>query len=162
MLKESKRLADELGSLKNSILTGAGNRSGILGEMALAKYLGATKVQNFGFDLIYKDFKVEVKTKRRTCRPKDFYEGSVAETSSHQKPDFYAFLSLSFDEKKTIKGREIYSGLNGVWFCGVISYKAFLQKSHICKSGDTDVSNGFVTRTNMRNIKYSDLNFEWK
>ena len=68
---------------------------------------------------------IEVKTKRRTANPRDFYEGSVALSSCHQHPDFFAFLSLTFEGKKTIKGREYYFGLDSIWYCGMISYSAF-------------------------------------
>lgn len=162
MILDSKTVADEMGGLNNSILAGAGNRSGILGELALASYLGAVKIHNFKFDLIYKDWKIECKIKRRLASPKPFYEGSVALTSSHQNPDFYAFLSLTFERKVVKNGAEHYIGLQDVWFCGVISYEEFKLKSKAFKVGDVDPSNGFKVRTGMRNIRYDELNFEWK
>lgn len=157
MLKESQRLADDLGGLFNSITDGKGNRAGILGELALAAHLGAARADKRGFDLVLDGKTIEVKTKRRTVTPRGFYEGSVAITSGHQKPDFYAFLSLTFEEKRVIKGNEFYAGLTSIWFCGIISYEDFIIKSKFLKKGQHDGSNKFIVKADMRNIAYDKL-----
>jgi len=153
MVAESKVLAESMGEIKNSITQGAGNRAGFLAELALASYLGATRADERGFDLIYKNKKIEVKTKRRTVPPLLSYEGSVALLSEHQHPDYYAFLSLTFGRKMA----NVYSQLDSVWFCGIIRYEDFLEKSILYKKGQVDESNGFIVLTDMRNIKYKDL-----
>ena len=157
MVIESKQLADAMGAISKSITQGAGNRSGFLGELALEAYLGAERIDKFGYDLLLDGKKIEVKSKRRTVRPKDFYEGSVALTSGHQRPDYYAFLSLTFEEKRTISGKEYYCGLMDIWYCGIISYSSFINKAQLFKKGQKDDSNGFVVLADMYNIKYSEL-----
>ena len=157
MLDESARLAESMGSINNSITVGSGNRSGFLAELALAEYLGAERRDQFGYDLFLNGQRIEVKTKRRTANPRGFYEGSVALTSGHQHPDFFAYLSLTFEGKRVKQGREHYFGLESVWYCGMISYEEFMEKSTIHKKGDRDSSNGFVVITDMRNITYNEL-----
>ena len=160
MVVESARLADSMGAINNSITNGAGNRAGFLAELVLASYLGAARDDKFGYDLFLDGKRIEVKTKRRTAPPRDFYDGSVAVSSGHQHPDFFAFLSLTFEGKKIINGCEYYFGLDSIWYCGVISYKNFILKSKLCKKGERDPSNNFVAPTDMRNIKYSELEYD--
>lgn len=157
MLVESAQLADNMGSLNNSITGGRANRAAFLGELALCYYLGATRDDKLGYDLMLGDLKIEVKSKRRTAHPRPNYSGSVAVTSNHQKPDFFAFLSLTFDGKKMVRGKEYYFDLNSIWFCGMISYDDFILKSKLMKKGQKDPSNGFIVLTDMRNISYSEL-----
>jgi hypothetical protein len=80
MLERAKEKAVSLGSLNNSILQGAGNLAGYLGEEALASHTGAEIVSNNrGLDKYNHDLlmptgqRVEVKTKRRTVAPRDYY-----------------------------------------------------------------------------------------
>lgn len=153
MVAESKELAKSMGAIKNSILEGGGNRAGFLAELALCAYLGAERVDKSNHDVVYENKRIEVKTKRRTVDPKSGYEGSVAVTSEHQKPDYYAFLSLTFGKKSG----NFYSKLNSIWLCGFISYDDFIKKCVFYKKGDVDESNGFVVLTDMRNIKYGEL-----
>jgi hypothetical protein len=157
MVNEAKILADEMGELKNSITKGCGTKAGFLGEIAICNYLGAKKESKFNHDLLLGDLKIEVKSKRRCGNPKDFYEGSVALSSGHQHPDFFAFLSLTFEGKRVKQGSEHYFGLESVWYCGMISYEEFMEKSTIHKKGERDPLNGFVVIADMRNIPYSYL-----
>ena len=119
MLDRAKAKANNLGSIKNSILKGRGNLAGYLGEEALAPYIGAEIVSNnrgldkYNHDLLMKDGnRVEVKTKRRTVKPRSNYDVSVAHTSTHQKPDIYAFISLEFERRVYGKGRSLEKGKN--------------------------------------------------
>ena len=104
MIARAKEKAASLGSINNSILKGGGNIAGYLGEEALAPYIDAQIVSNnrgldkYNHDLLLDcGHRLEVKTKRRTVPPKSYYDVSIAETSRHQKPDLYAFISLEFD-----------------------------------------------------------------
>lgn len=153
MVAESRRLAKSMGSIKNSILSGGGNRAGFLGELALARFLGVERENERNFDLILNGKTIEVKSKRRLFDPHPSFEGSVALSSSHQHPSYYAFLSLTFESKC---GKN-YAGLKSVWLCGFISYSEFMEKSVVWEKGKIDKSNNFETLVNMRNIKYSDL-----
>ena len=103
MIDNARLKAKSLGSINNSILRGAGNLAGYLGEEAVASYLGADIVSNnrgrdkYNYDLVLEDGRrMEVKTKRRSVSPRSNYDVSVAQTSKHQRPDLYGFVSLEF------------------------------------------------------------------
>ena len=104
MIERAREKAMSLGSINNSILRGGGNIAGYLGEEALAPYVNADIVSNnrgldkYNHDLLLEcGHRLEVKTKRRTVSPRPHYDVSIAETSKHQKPDLYGFISLEFD-----------------------------------------------------------------
>jgi len=153
MVSESKKLADSMGAIRNSILEGGGNRAGFLAELALCAYFGAKRVDKANHDILFLNKRIEIKTKRRTVDPTPYYEGSVAITSEHQISDYYAFLSLTFGKKS---GKN-YSRLNSIWLCGFISYEDFIKNCVFYEKGEIDKSNGFVVLTDMRNIKYREL-----
>ena len=46
MVQQARKEAIELGALNNSILKGAGNVAGFLGEIALASFLNADRISN--------------------------------------------------------------------------------------------------------------------
>ena len=76
MIERAKSKAVSLGSINNSILKGAGNLAGYLGEEALALHIKANIVSNnrgldkYNHDLLLQDgYRIEVKTKRRTVAP---------------------------------------------------------------------------------------------
>ena len=127
MIARAKEKAASLGSINNSILKGGGNIAGYLGEEALAPYIDAQIVSNnrgldkYNHDLLLDcGHRLEVKTKRRTVPPKSYYDVSIAETSRHQKPDLYAFISLEFDRATKTHPKKYY-GLKNVWLCGFMS-----------------------------------------
>lgn len=161
MIAEAGREAEAMGKINNSITNGLGSRAGFLGEIALAKYLSGVRTNSKNHDIRVNGHTIEVKSKRRLVSPRPFYEGSVALTSSHQKPDYYVFLSLTFEKKKVIKNQEYYCGLLDIWYCGAISYSDFITKAVLYKKGQKDPSNGFIVLTDMYNIKYSELKYDF-
>lgn len=106
MMREAKKKADALGQIRNSITKGKGNIAGYLAEIALNCHLEAKNMScsegklKYNFDLLKDDKKIEVKCKRRTVDPEPHYEVSIANTSKHQQPDVYAFISITFKEKR--------------------------------------------------------------
>ena len=97
MIKRATDWAENLGGIYNSITSGDGNFAGRLGELAFANYIGEEVEDNKDFDVVHNGEKLEVKTKRRAVAPLHYYEGSVAMTSEHQRPDRYVFMSLQFE-----------------------------------------------------------------
>lgn len=163
MLREAKRRSAELGAIKNSITKGAGNLAGYLAEVALAAYIkGEVKScdegsEKFDYDILKNGLKIECKTKRRSVDPKPEYEVSIASTSKHQKPDVYAFLSVTF-KKKTGRGRNaIYTGVDKIWLCGYMKREEYFDKANYMNRGQIDISNGFRTHQNMQNLPISEL-----
>ena len=163
MLDRAKAKANNLGSIRNSILKGRGNLAGYLGEEALAPHIGAEIVSNnrgldkYNHDLLMKDGnRVEVKTKRRTVKPRSNYDVSVAHTSTHQKPDVYAFISLEFERSSNTHPKSYY-GLKNVWLCGFMSAEEYMEKAVIWKKGKVDKTNNFKTHVDMYNLSIDQL-----
>ena len=158
MIESAKLKAASLGSINNSILRGGGNLAGYLGEEVLASYIGAEIVSNdrgmekYNHDLLMPDgVRIEVKTKRRTVIPKDYYDVSVADTSTHQRPDIYAFVSLEFDRVTTEHPKKYYN-LKHVWLCGFMLAHEYMEKATLWKRGKVDKRNNFKTHVDMYNL----------
>jgi hypothetical protein len=183
MVEEAKRWAEDLGGINNSILKGGGNLAGRLGEIALARHLDVDIEDHKDYDMIYKGDKIEVKTKRRTVPPQYSYDVSVAETSTHQKPDIYAFVSIEFEEsgfwgsravqmsnnRHSIdwkgkdyvqykrKGGKWYKKPKSIWLCGYYSANKYFEDAEKKNHGDVDKSNNFMTWADMYNMRIGDL-----
>tara|TARA_R110000824_G_scaffold87254_2_gene215173 strand:+ start:775 stop:1299 length:525 start_codon:yes stop_codon:yes gene_type:complete len=135
MIEEAQEWADNLGAIKNSITKGKGNYVGRLGELALAKHIGAGEAQDqSGYDLIFNGKKIEVKTKRRAVPPRENYIVNLAKTSRHQRPDIYAFLSAQFESQKSGQ----YKNLEKLWLCGYKSSEDYFNESTFYAKGDID------------------------
>jgi hypothetical protein len=166
MISEAQQKAKELGEINNSITKGGGNVAGYLGEASIANYIMANNVScelgrsKYDRDLIkYRgesESGLEVKTKRRTANPKPYYDASIADTSKHQQPDYYLFLSITFGRSTKDHPRKYYDPLS-VWFCGFMERDEYFKKAKLWKKGDVDESNDFTTKVDMYNLPYSEL-----
>ena len=163
MIARAKEKAASLGSINNSILKGGGKIAGYLGEEELAPYIDAQIVSNnrgldkYNHDLLLDcGHRLEVKTKRRTVPPKSYYDVSIAETSRHQKPDLYAFISLEFDRATKTHPKKYY-GLKNVWLCGFMSSYEYWERAKLWESGKIDRTNNFKTHVNMYNLPIGEL-----
>jgi hypothetical protein len=165
MIDRAISKANALGSINNSILRGGGNIAGYLGEEAVASYIGANivscdeGVDKYNHDILYDKDRLEIKTKRRTVSPKDFYDVSVAETSKHQRPDTYIFLSLEFDRVNGRGRSKKYYGLKHVWLCGQMDADEYFDRATLWEAGKVDTSNNFKTHVNMYNLPIKSLDF---
>lgn len=168
MLGAARKKADELGEIKRSITKGRGNLAGYLAEISLNKYLESKNVSckegkaKFNFDLTKDGKKIECKCKRRTVDPKPEYEVSIASTSVHQKPDIYAFVSITFENKEGKGKKAVYSGVQTIWLCGFMPREEYFEKATYWRKGQIDKSNGFRTLNNMWNMKIQDLYEDWE
>lgn len=164
MIQDAYEKAKKLGSISNSITSGAGNTAGYLSEIALSKDIGAKNIScntgdsKFDYDLLHNNLKIEVKTKRRTVDPRLEFDVSIAETSVHQQTDIYAFTSITFKKKTGTGKRCKYYLPQTIWLCGFISKNEFFQKARFLKKGDIDESNGFKVHANMFNLEIKNLN----
>jgi hypothetical protein len=157
MVEDAVKIAHQMGPLNNSITSGRGNAAGTLAEIALAKYLFIHTFNTWTSDFNYKEKRVEVKTKRRTVDPRPYYEVSVAETSTHQRPDIYAFLSITFRKRVGSGVKAVYYGLKDIWLCGFCSKKFFYDNATFYREGEVDSSNGFIVKENMFNLPIEKL-----
>jgi hypothetical protein len=153
MVSSAQAKAKNLGKINNSILKGKGNFAGYLGEEIVANYIQAEIISNnegeekYNHDLIKGKKKIEVKSKRRTVPPRDYYDASVAETSAHQKPDIYIFTSIQFEGNKPVRA----------WVCGQKDAKEYFEQARFYAKGDIDPSNGWKVSTDCHNLPYKDL-----
>ena len=163
MIDNAIKKAEELGSINNSITSGRGNLAGYLAEIALTKYLGCKNIScdkgrdKYDYDLIKDGRKIDVKTKRRTVDPKLFFEVSIAGTSKHQKTDTYAFISITFKDKRGMGSKAQYYGVESIWLCGFMSKEDYFDKAIFWKKGAVDPSNGFKVHADMYNMPISSL-----
>lgn len=159
MVDEARRMAESLGSLNNSITNGEGNFAGFLGELAIAfKYKGERMDKKdtddlYNHDLLIKGKMVEVKTKRRGVKPKGKHTVTVAQTSRHQQPDWYAFVSVQYDRTKA-KG---YGDVVAVWLCGWYRAEDFFDDATFYKKGEAEGDNGFTAPADCYILPISQL-----
>ena len=167
MIKQVRKEAVELGPLNNSIVKGAGNVAGFLGEIATTSFLNADRISNkegiekYNHDIIWNNQNCEVKTKRRLKPPLPDYDVSIAATSLHQRPfvETYLFVSLEFErsEYRHDIGGKVYMGLKKIWLVGQKSAKDYFELATFYPEGQVTGSNNFKTVRDMYNLKIGEL-----
>ena len=138
--------------------------AGFLAEEAVADYLNAnltsssTDTDKYHYDLVLPNgLNTEIKTKRRTVRPRPDYEVSIYDISTFQRPDLYMFVSLEF-EKSTKQGRTLqYDNLTNVWLLGQKTPEDFFKDAVLWKAGDYDSRNHLKLKSNTYNLTISQL-----
>ena len=144
-IKEAKLLANSMGKLRNSITKGQGNVHGFLGEIITSKYLTSKLSNTYDYDIIHNNLKIDVKTKRVTTPPRDYYECSVASLNTKQLCDIYVFTRVLKDMTKG-------------WLLGYINKKDYFDKAVLLKKGDIDPSNNWKVKTDCYNLPINKLN----
>jgi hypothetical protein len=138
-------LALELSRLNNSITNGNGNLAGFLGEIAVQKICDGKIIHSYDYDFILPDGrKVDVKTKRTTVPPREYYDCSVADFNTKQKCDIYVFVRIDIDEKMA-------------WVLGFYEKEDYYANARFLKKGTRDGDNNFVVKADCYNMKISDL-----
>lgn len=101
-LSKANQIAKIQGNLKNSITNGERNSQGVLGELAVKKYLGinADIKGTKDYDFIYNGKKIEVKTMGTNYNPNDTYICSINKNSAFQDCDIYVFCFLNLKTNK--------------------------------------------------------------
>ena len=89
----AEKMSKSMGTLNNSITKGQGNIVG-------AEYLDIILDNTYDYDLIYKNKKIDVKSKKVTTPPKSYYECSIAALNTKQKCDLYIFTRITKDLSK--------------------------------------------------------------
>jgi len=92
--------ARQMGEINNSITHGDGNIAGFIGEEVANSIIQGSINNTYDYDIIKDDITYDVKTKRCTSAPKDFYECSVAAYNTKQKCDRYVFVRLEWVNKR--------------------------------------------------------------
>lgn len=150
MLERARAKAADLGNLRNSITKGDGNVAGFLGEEALLAYLGteASPVNTRNYDVIFRGWKIDAKTKRRKSAPREDYDCSVAAYNTGQKCDIYVFASVTYDCKM-------------VHLCGWMPHDEYYEHATAMEEGqqDSNIVNGkkYEFHADCYNMKYFQL-----
>nr|QPI16365.1 MAG: hypothetical protein NIOZUU157_00256 [Virus NIOZ-UU157] len=143
-IKLAKKMSSSMGTLNNSITKGQGNIIGFLGEIIVAEYLNIVLSNTYDYDLIYKNKKIDVKSKRVTTPPKDYYECSIAALNTKQKCDLYVFTRIKND-------------LSAGWIVGQLNKKEYLNNSKFLKKGEVDSDNNWKVLTDCYNLPINKL-----
>ena len=133
-------------ALTNSIMEGKSNIYGALGEVVFDDaYPTWKRADTRDHDFVSGHGTVDIKTKRTTAVPQGNWNCSVADTSLHQRPDFYFFIRV--DEM-----------LQNVWFLGWMPRSEFYEKARFYKKGEADPEmRGWKFRADCWNVRVDQL-----
>jgi hypothetical protein len=145
-IKSAEEKSENLGVLNNSIRKGDGNVFGFLGEILMADHWGVDLANTYDYDLIVKNYKVDVKTKSCTSKPKPEYFCTVADYNPYQKCDIYCFVRILEDFK-------------AAWLLGYCSKEYFFNNAKFYKMGDLDPSShlGWKFKADCYNLPIQEL-----
>jgi len=128
-LERAKNLY-EFKVLNNSISKGKGNLIGAIGEIVVFDYYinkgkNVIHAQNFQYDLIIENYKIECKTLASNVTPQDYYNCHLSTFNDKQDCDYYCFLHALNDFSK-------------VWIKGMLSKHEVNQLKTFKKKGELD------------------------
>lgn len=145
MLVTARDKAAEMGRLRNSIINGAGNIAGFIGEAIAHQVMGGVLTNTYDYDLILCNGKtVDVKTKQTSVKPLLTYECSIAGLNTTQECDYYAFVRVKND-------------FSVGWFLGVYEKQQYILDSVFMKKGTIDPDNGYVVKSDCYNLPINKL-----
>jgi hypothetical protein len=155
MRETAHDMASEMGILKRSITKGQGNVYGFLGELVALNVLGGIHQNTMDYDIVVDNeydtqghgYRIDVKTKKTTVKPKPDYDCSVADLTRKQNCDYYAFVRVLSDQSVG-------------WFLGLKKAEQYFTDARYIKKGDYDNSNGFTARANCYNMPISALDVD--
>jgi hypothetical protein len=125
--------------LKNSIKNGEGTYLGSVGEVVLIDYYKNKEVkfkdeQNFDYDFIINDFKIDVKTQSMKYKPKPYFTCHIPNFNIKQDCDFYAFMFINLET-------------NDAYCEGMIRKKDWKLIAKLKKQGEMGYVKPFATDT---------------
>jgi hypothetical protein len=145
MLVEARDKAAEMGQLRNSIIRGAGNIAGFIGEAIAQQVLGGKLCNTYDYDLVLDDgTKVDVKTKQTGYVPLPSYDCSIAALNTKQDCNYYAFVRVKND-------------FSIGWYLGVYNKDQYMKDAVFMQKGTIDPSNGYTVKSDCYNIKIDKL-----
>ena len=143
--KEARLTAGNTTGLQGSITRGGGSPAGALGEILVRDMMDYRQINTKDYDL-YTDqgVRIDVKTKRCTSAPKEYYECSIAAHGTRQQCDEYIFV-------------RVLNNLTRAWILGSISKDEYFEKAVRHKKGEVDASNNFTFKADCYNLQISEL-----
>jgi hypothetical protein len=145
-VREARRLAAELGPLRNSIRRGKGNVYGYVGELLVARHFGVpwlAENNTYHYDLRAFGYTWDVKTKRTTVEPRGEYFVSVADHNTRQRCDFYFFC-------------RVHENMRDAWLLGAMARRDYYRRAIYFAAGERE-ANGFVFRADCYNLPVRSL-----
>lgn len=136
----------------NSITKGEGNFLCFCGEAAAKVYCGldfTLNMNHYKHDFIFKEYKIEVKSKFTSVVPRLNYEGSVTDVNKSQG-EFYLHTRVYFPHGKNHPPTCVY-------LMGWIPRKQYFQKASLVKEGQYDSSNNWTCSKDCWNVYYHDM-----
>ena len=151
-IERAKELYDFY-NINNSFTKGESQIYGALGEILFIDYYNLNNSSHIGhadYDFMFKNKKIEVKTKKSSVQPRPYYLCSLPINSLHQRCDEYVFVRILKDMSKG-------------WICGWISKKDFFTKAFYGKEGEIDPTSkeGFSFKEDCINVPISELKVEY-
>ena len=145
MLDRATRRAKDMGNLKGSVEKGKGNIYGFLAEEVVSSYLNVPILDDYQYDMIYKDVKIDVKAQASEFRPLPHYEVTVYDWNTRQECDIYVFVRV--DRYKFDKA----------WIVGWEGKEKYFDRATLYRKGDIDPSNNYRYKDNKWNVEISTL-----
>jgi hypothetical protein len=136
---EKAKHRNTFGILKNSLRKGEGTYLGSVGEVVLIDYYKNKEVkfkdeQNFDYDFIINDFKIDVKTQLMKYKPKPNFTCHIPNFNIKQDCDFYAFMFINLET-------------NDAYCEGMIRKKDWKLIAKLKKQGEMGYIKPFATDT---------------
>jgi len=151
MKQRAWRKAREMGQLNNSITKGEGNIAGFLGEEVANQIIKGTIKNTYDYDIIDDgNVKWDVKTKRCTSPPRDYYECSVAAFNTKQECNHYAFVRI-----ENVNGK-----WGRAWFLGAYNKDDYFNDAKFLKKGQIDPDNNFKVKADCYNLPINKLKYK--
>ena len=147
MKKRAWRKAREMGEINNSITKGDGNIAGFLGEEVANSIIHGDVTNTYDYDIIKDGRKYDVKTKRCTGQPKNYYDCSVAAFNTRQRCDEYVFVRI-----ENIKGK-----WGRAWVLGYYPKEQYFEDARFLKKGQKDGNNNFTVKADCYNMQIRKL-----
>ncbi len=148
MKQRAWKKAREMGTLKNSITGGGGNIAGFLGEQVANEVLKGEVTNTYDYDIVGKGgVRYDVKTKRCTSQPRDYYDCSIAALQTKQDCDHYVFVRI-----ENINGK-----WGRAWVLGSYDKESYFKDARFLQEGQIDGDNNFRVRADCYNIAIKDL-----
>lgn len=162
MWTKASKIAKSMPIYSNSHRKEAANEVGALGEVVAEVWFKIHGIpycderENTTHDyLINGKYTLDVKTKDRTVPPKRYYECSVpAYNHSHQRPDYYLFVSLRRDRNNPDRSIRRFTD---AYIVGGIDLEKLEEIKRVWKTDEVDPDNGTQFWTACLNVKMSDL-----
>lgn len=146
-IQEAKELY-KFNVLNNSITEGKGNKTGALGEVIARQYLNAKQENTYDYDIVFKDKKIDVKTKRYEpqYKPTTQWNLNIPDFNTSQQCDYYLFIGMSGNHKVA-------------YFYGFIEKNKFYKIARFHEKGKLDPTSPFPFRftADCYNILISEL-----